>query len=221
MHGGDLLVRAARVPGPAGVRVAGGRIVDTTTADVRIVAGRIAEVGPSLAPHPGEEVLEAAGGAVLPGLHDHHLHLRALAALDRSVEVGPAAVVGADELGRVLRGAPAGADGWVRAVGYHESVAGDLDRWRLDALAPGRRIRVQHRTGVLWVLSSAALDAVHADGADEPGIERGSDGRPTGRLFRLDAWLGDRVPAGTGARSLAAVSTRLAALGVTGVTDAT
>ena len=33
------------------------------------------------------------------------------------------------------------------AIGYHESVAGPLDRDRLDALVPGRPVRVQHRSG--------------------------------------------------------------------------
>ena len=52
------------------------------------------------------------------------------------------------------------------------------------------------------------------------GIERGGDGRPTGRLFRLDTWLGERVR-GSERPSLAAVGRELAACGVTGVTDAT
>ena len=47
--------------------------------DVRLAEGRIAEVGPALAPF-ADDVLEAAGGALLPGLQDHHIHLQALAA---------------------------------------------------------------------------------------------------------------------------------------------
>ena len=53
---------------------------DGPVTDVRITGGRVAEVAPGLRAMPGEEDIEAAGGALLPGLHDHHIHLRALAA---------------------------------------------------------------------------------------------------------------------------------------------
>ena len=43
------------------------------------------------ADEPGRALAEfvAAGGALLPGLHDHHLHLFALAAADASLRCGP------------------------------------------------------------------------------------------------------------------------------------
>ena len=63
---------------------------------------------------------------------------------------------GADPGG--VGGRPAGA--WLRVTGYHETMAGPLTRAELDALAPAHRLRVQHQTGALWVLNSAALDAV-------------------------------------------------------------
>ena len=105
-------------------------------------------------------------------------------------------------------------------MGYHERVAGDLDRWQLDAIVADRPLRVQHRSGALWVLNTAALTAVGlADGARPPGCEVDEHGRPTGRLYRLDDWLRPRIP--TSPVDLAAVGTSLAASGVTGVTDAT
>ncbi len=52
------------------------------------------------------------------------------------------------------------------------------------------------------------------------GVGRGPDGHPDGRLFRLDGWLRERLPPAP-APDLAAVGRRLAAFGVTGVTDAT
>ena len=62
-----------------------------------------------------------------------------------------------------------------------------------------------------------------AGARDLAGVERDADGRATGRLWRMDRWLGDRVPARPGdlAAGLASVSARAAALGVTGFTDAT
>jgi cytosine/adenosine deaminase-related metal-dependent hydrolase len=43
--------------------------------DVRLVGGRIAEVGRALVPGPGARVVDASGCAVLPGLVQGHLHL--------------------------------------------------------------------------------------------------------------------------------------------------
>ena len=58
-------------------------------ADVRVTGGRIAECAPGLRPFPGEDDLDAAGAALLPGLHDHHINLRAVAAAHSSVQAGP------------------------------------------------------------------------------------------------------------------------------------
>ena len=109
---------------------------------------------------------------------------------------------------------------WIRATGYHEQVAGDLDRDGLDRMVGDRPTRVQHRTGAMWVLNSAAVSAAGLDGADEAGIERDGTGRPTGRVFGADAWLRSRVGP-TGGVDLAAIGAELAGYGVTGVTDAT
>jgi predicted amidohydrolase YtcJ len=203
--------------------------------DVRITAGHVVACEPGLRPAAGEEEIDAAGRALLPGLHDHHLHLRALAAARASVQVGPGQVRSAAELSARLREADAAAapGAWLRCVGYHESVAGPLDRWALDRLGPGpnparpvpaRPVRVQHRTGALWVVNSAAAALLGLDDGDDlAGIERDADGRATGRLWRLDRWLADRVPARTAeaASGLASVSARAASLGITGFTDAT
>src|SRR6185436_18011267 len=116
------------------------------------------------APAGADVVIDAAGGALLPGLHDHHVHLLAMAAARASIDVGPPAVTSPTGFDDALR--TAAGDGWVRAVGYHESIAGPLDRRRLDALLPHRPARVQHRSGQLWVLNGAALDLVGLDVAD-------------------------------------------------------
>ena len=42
--------------------------------DLRIEDGRIAEIG-HLVARPDEMLIDAQGAALLPGLHDHHLHL--------------------------------------------------------------------------------------------------------------------------------------------------
>ena len=184
--------------------------------DIGIDHGVIEAVTPAGARRWGQamRVIDADGARVVPGLHDHHLHLRAwVAALD-SVAVGPPDVT--DEAG-LARALSHPGQGWLRAVGYHDSVAGPLDRWRLDRLAPARPVRVQHRSGALWALNSQALEAL-GPLPEDPGVERGTDGSPTGRLFRMDAWLAGRLPVAV--HDSAAVSALAAARGVTGLTEA-
>ena len=180
--------------------------LDGRRVDVVVDGGLVVAIAAAGSMRGPGDVIEAAGGALLPGLHDHHVHLLAMAAAEGSVAVGPADVVGRAGLAAALRDAPAHPDGWVRAVGYHESVAGEVDRHLLDELHPARPVRVQHRSGALWMLNSAALAAI---GSDDP----------TGRLFRHDTWLRDRVPRRP--LDLAAVGRRFASYGVTGVTDLT
>jgi predicted amidohydrolase YtcJ len=188
--------------------------------DVRVTDGRVAMIGDLLV-EPGEQVVDMSGAAVLPGLHDHHIHLLALAAANRSVQLGPPDVRDARQLAEALRaGTAALAPGqWLRGIGYHDSVAGPLDRWVLDELVGDRPVRVQHRSGALWIFSSAAVTAADLVDADLDGIERNSANEPTGRIWRLDEWLRERVPPEP--IDLAAVGRSLLQRGVTGVTDAT
>jgi predicted amidohydrolase YtcJ len=138
------------------------------------------------------------------------VHLLALAAARRSVRLGPPEVADGPGFATALRAADAAlaAGAWLRAVGYHDSVAGPLDRQRLDELVPRRPVRVQHRSGALWVLNTAALRAI------------GGDASGDGRFYGADRWLRDRLPE-DGPPDLAAVGRQLGGYGVTGVTDAT
>jgi len=191
-----------------------------TRADVRIAQGRVVEIGPALPRQTGEEEIRCDGGAVLPGLADHHLHLHALAARQASIVCGPPEVTSASGLAAALAAAVPDEHGWVRGVGYIETVAGDLDAEALDRLGPRGPVRVQHRSGAMWMLNSAAMAATGLSTADHPGVERGDDGRPTGRLWRADDWLRDRLPPAR-PPDLSQAGAELAGLGVTSVTDAT
>ena len=183
--------------------------------DLRLERGVVTEIAAALDRRSGETVLEAAGAALLPGLHDHHLHLSALAAAGASLPCGPPDIRNAAELALLLAQAATSGAGWIRGVQYHDSVAGPIDRHWLDRHVAERPVRIQHRSGRLWVLNSAALALVAGDNAP---LERNEAGW-TGRLYDGDAWLRERL--GGDWPSLAEISRALAAQGVTGLTDAT
>ena len=182
-------------------------------ADLRIEHGKVTAIG-HLAPRLGERVLDLQGGAALPGLNDHHIHLMAYAASLESVSCGPPKVHGPDQLIEALGSASPNQDGWIRGIGYHESVAGDLERRWLDRHLPDVPIRVQHRSGRLWVVNGAGLKRLARSGAD--GALPAHD---EGRFHDQDEALGrlwGRTPPSVGAASV-----RLASYGVTGLTDLT
>ena len=85
-----MIVRNAEVEGVAGL-------------DVQLDGEQIAAVGSALPRRAGEPVLDADGAALLPGLHDHHIHLFSLAAALESVRCGPPQVHSGQALERVLR----------------------------------------------------------------------------------------------------------------------
>lgn len=181
-------------------------LLDGSVVDIR-VAEHIVDIGERLDHQRGEQVYDAQGGTVIPGLHDHHVHLRSAAAALRSTRVGPGDVATRADLAGVLAAADVGEDGWIRAVGYHEAVAGPLDRTVLDDVAPPVPVRVQHRSGVLWTLNSAGLERV------------GLPDHPDGRLPSSDPIWAESLQRNES--GLAEVSRTLGGYGVTGVTDAT
>ncbi|GGB99094.1 amidohydrolase [Novosphingobium endophyticum] len=181
--------------------------------DLRCEGGKIAAIG-VLEPRPGETVLDARGGALLPGLHDHHIHLAGLAARRNSVPCGPPDVVDAGGLAAALS---VPGEGWLRGVDFHESVLGRLpDAATLDRIVSHRPLRMQHSTGRMWFFNSMALEILLSNAEPSPGLER-EGGRFTGRLFDDDPWL-RRTLAGT-PPDLADTSRELARFGVTGITD--
>ncbi len=183
--------------------------LDGHPADVRLAEGAVAEIGHGLR---GPEEIDGQGGALIPGLTDHHIHLFALAAQADSVDL--TAVASPDDLrDRIAAAAAARPPGaWIRATGYHEAMAGELTRVELNALAPRHRLRIQHQTGSLWILNTLAMAAV--DDGDLPA----SVERATGRVWRGDGWLRERI--GAEPPPLAPIGARLASFGITAVTDA-
>jgi predicted amidohydrolase YtcJ len=198
----DLILRNVRPQGGA-------------LCDISIVDGSIAAIAPKLAV-TGLEI-DGEGRDIIPGLHDHHLHLFATAARKSSVDLSIC-----DDLDKVCaalrqhsvslaRGA------WLRATGLNVADGGVPDRHMLDGWISDLPMRIQDRTGALWLLNSRALDAT--GGAPWPDcVECDAAGCPTGRIWRGDSWLRSVLPAQP--PSLHDLSRELAAFGITSVTDA-
>lgn len=146
--------------------------------------------------------------SILPGLWDHHVHFRSAAAARHSVDLKEAESR-KNVLAR-LRYAAGHSDGQIRAIGWDETVTGDLTRADLDQLSgPDVPIRVQHRSGHLWVLNSAAVQAIARSGQKAP-----RDGRIWNDDKRLRA-------VGSSPIDVAHAAQLLRARGVIGATDMT
>lgn len=182
--------------------------------DLHIIEGVLAERSAL-----GADRVDLDGMTVLPGLHDHHIHLAAAAASAQSVSLGPQVLASGGGLAGVLRAARRRQpSGWLRGVGYDLTQSGWIDRRDLDSAQVGP-VRVQDRTGSRWVIDSSGLTQVLSRGPWPDGVQRDPSGRPTGHLVRLDAWLRDRLPPREGL-DWAGLGRELAALGITAVTDA-
>lgn len=186
--------------------------------DLRIKNGVIAELG-QLSPRTGEKYLDAEGGALLPGLHDHHIHFLSYAAALASINCSPAAVINGDGLGKLLQQQPAGSH-WLRGIGYHESVAGEINCHWLDAHCPQRPLRIQHRSGRLWIFNSAGL-AILKQAIEQQPISPllSAESLSNGRFFDADRTLAKLLGRNLPATELA--SEKLASYGVTGFSDLT
>ncbi|MCW2902363.1 MAG: amidohydrolase [Streptosporangiaceae bacterium] len=168
--------------------------------DCQVTEGMVTALGPRLEAPVGTLVLDGRGGALLPGLADHHLHLRAAAAARHSYDLR-----GGTDLSALseLTGA-----GWLRVIG----AGAPLSRADVDRACSSRPVRVQHRSGAVWTLNSAGVDLLRA------GLT-GEEAR-TGQLWRSDGRL-RRLLGGTVQSGLGELGKELAARGVTHVTDAT
>jgi predicted amidohydrolase YtcJ len=189
------------------------RLIRNQLVDVAITGGYISHMGKQLSVSGAK--IDGKGLRLLPGLIDHHIHLLATAAKLASVDLQGSN--SADEIAQHLGNARPDSAGWIRAIGYDETAAGLLDRALLDQWVPTYPVRVQDRTGALWMLNSRAIERL-GSGPFPPCVERTVTGAPTGRVWRGDAWLGETI--GQTPPPLAQLGKALARFGVTGVTDA-
>jgi len=173
--------------------------------DVRIGSGSIIAINDSIGALESEDVLHASGTALIPGLHDHHIHLNASAAALNSVLCGPPHIRDEEQLIAALSKAPG--EDWLRGISYHPSVAGEIDRKWLDRCGPERPIRIQHRGGRMWIFNSLAIHQL------DIGIPE------DGRLVDGDVLV--REALGNDRPDLKPLIHELVSYGITGVTEVT
>ncbi len=165
--GAGLLVRSARLV-PVGARP-----VPSAPVDLRIRAGRVVEIAPTLAPVADEEILAADGRWAIPGLWDAHTHPVMWALARRRIDLVGVADAG-ETLARVrahLRGMPAGS-ALVLGYGFRSGTwSGRPSVAALDAVTGGRPVALASGDGHNGWLNSAALRLLGLPERDTPLAE--------------------------------------------------
>jgi hypothetical protein len=213
---GQVVVTADPLRTVEAIGIAGDRVV---------AAGTLTDVDAAAA--PGARRIDAGATAVIPGLHDFHLHLVGMARARAEVLLDDAE--SADEVTRRLTDA-AGAlpnDSWLRGRGWLE---GRLDPTALNAhaaLAHRPALVYSHDAHSAWASPAALREArIGPPTADPPGgrIERAADGTPSGVLREHATDLVEQVAGRLRGTVLDAaldeVVGDLLGWGVTGATDA-
>lgn len=215
---GQVLVRAdaglRRTAG--GLAIRGGRVVATGERDeIRSLAG------------PATRVVNEPELAVIPGLHDFHLHLIGLARMRRELRLdglhgGDLERAAADASRRLAPGE------WLRGRGWGEAALAGGGTVRLVRAVGDRPALVySHDSHSAWASPAALAAAGIGPETSAPAggrIERDSAGLPTGVLRERATDMVEQVAARLGGRELEeALDQAVAELlgwGVTGASDA-
>ncbi|WP_223622537.1 amidohydrolase [Microbacterium sp. EST19A] len=216
---------------PADVCIVGGRVFDgrigTADTAVAIRGERILAIGSDaeIRALAGTDtrIVDAAGGGILPGFVDAHIHA-AFAGVERlSCDLTGATTVD-ETLALIAQAAETTGTEWVTGGGWSHELFPHPTRQQLDAIVPDRPVALSdagHHT--LWV-NSRALELAGVD-RDTPTplnghIHRDDDGEPTGYLNESAAELVGRVvPPATDAEIAAGILNAqefLWTLGITG-----
>ncbi len=177
---------------------------------------------------------DCAGGSLLPGFHDAHIHLLSYASYALAVDCRPASVSSIQDIKREIgeRASRTPQGGWIRAWGYDDTSLEDHrhpTRRDLDDATQHHPVRLDHRSGHACVLNSPGLERVGiGDSFSEPSgatVERELDtGMPSGVLLEMQDYLDGKTNSHTNDElesSIKAVARSLLAQGVTSVQDAT
>jgi hypothetical protein len=178
LTGGRIFTADSARPWAEALAIRGNRIVAVgADADVARLAG------------PSTRRIALGGRVVVPGFNDAHYHL-VIGSGGVSFATGRSPIPDApldvvlDSIAAVAGRTPAGT--WITgAVGVAVLDDPRARREALDRVAPDNPVTLTSGPGHGAVFNSAALRALGADGARDPlggWLERGSDGRATGRV---------------------------------------
>ncbi|HEY8170012.1 MAG TPA: amidohydrolase family protein, partial [Candidatus Limnocylindria bacterium] len=216
---GQVVVRAD----PSGIQ---------TAEAVGIAGGRVVNVGSwedvSAAAARGARVMDSRESAVVPGLHDFHIHLVALARSRGEVLLDDAADGNQVTRRLVERARTLAADAWLRGRGWSEAQMANLEITALtDAIGERPAFIASHDGHSAWVSPVVLGRAGITAGTPDPSggrIERDGSGMPTGVLRETAVDLvSDLVPELHGDALRATLDTtlrELARLGITGASEA-
>lgn len=161
----DVTTLDRSMPRARGIVVEGGTIV-------RLLDGRPAGLAKDV------EVVDCAGAAIVPGLHDCHVHLT-----DTGLLAGDHDYTDCPDVASMLARTAALDDPVLFAGNYDErgiAEARPPTMRELDSVSPDRPVLLTRVDGHSCVVNSAALALV--DVAHLEGVERDDGGTPTGRL---------------------------------------
>ena len=196
---------------------------------IAIANGRVVAVGrrEEIPVSSGARVVDAGDAAVIPGIHDFHLHLVGLARSRQQVLLDDALDSGEMAARLSAAAASTASDGWIAGRGWRDApLAGHVEL--LEAAAGYRPAFLMSHDGHSAWASAAARRRAGIDRAtsDPAGgrIERDEHGDPTGilreRALDLVAPLVTRLQGEALAQPLDETIGELAALGITGASEA-
>jgi predicted amidohydrolase YtcJ len=212
-----ISVEAGGVQTAEAIGIADGRVVAVGSRD-EVLEGKA----------PNARLVAAGAAAVIPGVHDFHLHLVGMARARR--EVG---LAGTDDVAAFLATVRRGGgnlvpDAWLRGHGWSEALLAATPLRHLEEAVGDRpALLYSHDSHSAWASAAARrIAGLHSERPDPPGgrIDRGPDGEPTGLLRESATDLVENVAGRLRGPALDAaldeVLAELAAVGITGATDA-
>lgn len=175
----DIVVVNGQVPEGVGV-VDSGTASSVAVRDGCILAVGGAELNELVSSKT--RVIDAEGGAILPGINDAHLHFVASAMVHFGyLDIGVKAAANWGEVAAMLTSATPAEDGWVRAHGWDQVVLGPGGAQALLHLRPGTPVVAFDQTGHQLLANRTAMDA--AGVPEQPRVPVG------GVIGRTDAGL--------------------------------
>lgn len=215
--------------------IVSGRFVtfDDETSEVGalgVAQGRIVAVDDDARELPARRHLDLRDAICFPGFHDAHCHSVSFGRTLSELDLSTPPIRTLDELCDAVRRRslelPAGQV--LVGRGYDQNkLGGHPQRAALDRAAPDRPVLLQHTSGHMCVVNSAALRRI-GTAIDEPvdggRVARGADGEPTGLLEERAQSLAQRLVLPRSVQAiasyLAAAHRRYLADGLTSVCDA-